>query len=197
MLTRHIVKALVKAASPYEGMQQHSLYKHAPIGKKRELSPEEKAEIEEGQSRWMPEIFQSYATKPKDMMASPGKQSLLYGLGGGLAGAGLGGMAGAAISQGGAGGTPNPNTAALGAMIGALGVGGTSALLSYLSQDAKNKGLVDQIQRLPRGATKRDLLSDPVYNEDQYRGHMGNDLRSGLAWGAGRGIAENAIRGLV
>lgn len=198
MLSQQALRALVKAASPYGNMQQMSLYKHAPVGKKRELSKDEMKEVEEGQSRWLPEIFQSYATKPSDMMASPLKQSLLYGTGGAALG-GLGGlMLGNLYDDSSRGGQPPSDVPGyIGALVGALGVGGASAVMSYLSRNAENKGIIDQMQRLPRGATKRDMLADPVYNDDYSRANANGNVASGLGWGVGRELASLAVRGAL
>jgi hypothetical protein len=56
--------------------------------------------------------------------------------------------------------------AALGALAGGLGGGGLAALLGYKTRQADNEGLVELMKRLPPNATVRDLLSDPVYNQD-------------------------------
>lgn len=126
---------------------------YAPIAPRRQLSQSERSRVEEGQSRWFPEIWQSYDTEIPDMMSSPGRGALLHGVPAGLLGAALGGAAGSHVDPGGA---------AIGAGLGGVGVGGLMALIAYMRRQQANRDLEETMRRLPPGANKRDYLSDPV-----------------------------------
>lgn len=151
--------AWAKTAHPQVGVQTL-----LPLHGRRPLSPAEEAAVAAGQSRWLPRIFQSYGTPVPELMSSPGKGAVLYGLGGGGLGAVGGGLLGSSL----AGHDPKAQLAgaALGALAGGLGGGGLAALLGYKTRQADNEGLVELMKRLPPNATVRDLLSDPVYNQD-------------------------------
>ena len=151
----HMHKA--SAEGPY-GMDSMAVQQYAPIHNKRELSSEEQKDVDQGQSQWLPKIFQSYATPLPQMMASPGRQAILAGLAGGLGGAYGGGMIGGAL------GSPG-----VGAAIGGVGLGGLSALMQYMNRNAENENILDIMKRLPRGATKRDYLADPAVQADANR----------------------------
>ena len=153
------------SSSPYPGMSQHAVYDYAPVSGTRELDDQEKKDVEKGKSRWLPKIFQSYKTRPHEMMASPGKQSLLALLGGGLLGAGaMGGLTSRA--------TGNPSDSVIGAAGGAALGGPLAALLTYFGRRASNEDIEDLMSRVPKGSTKRDILTDPVYQADLNRTAM-------------------------
>jgi hypothetical protein len=146
----------------YLGHGAVNAQRYSPQMAKREFSPSEREDIEEGQSRAMPTIFQNYGTPVSEMMASPLKQSLIAGVPAAL----LGAVAGHAL------GGKNPG---LGAAIGGLGAGGVAGLARYFGQQNTNEGLEELMRRLPEGATKRDLLADPAYQADLDRR---NELRA-------------------
>jgi hypothetical protein len=50
--------------------------------------------------------------------------------------------------------------------VGGLGAGGLAALIGYKARAAANQDVEDMMRRNAPGATKRDLLTDPVYRED-------------------------------
>jgi hypothetical protein len=58
----------------------------------------------------------------------------------------------------------------VGFTVGAL-LGGFS---SFAKRKRENGDILDILQRMPSGATKRDLLSDPVYQRDLDRRAAGN-----------------------
>lgn len=124
----------------------------------RELSPHEEEALEAGKSRWLPRIFQSYGTPIPDLMASPLKTGLIFGLPAGIIGAGLGSAIGGAAS--------GKNYSSTGALLGGLGAGGLAALAAGMDREAKNEGLEELMRRMPEGAAKRDLLADPQYQAD-------------------------------
>ena len=131
---------------------------NADVTAHRQLSPDEERSLEKGRSQWLPRIFQSYGTPIPDLMASPLKTGLIYGLPAGVLGAGLGSAIGGAF-------TNKPGSGA-GALIGGLGAGGLAALAAYADREAKNEGLEELMRRMPEGAAKRDLLADPQYQAD-------------------------------
>ncbi len=174
----------VGAGAPYPGVGQLAVQSFMPTGGRRELSQPERDLVDKGKSRWMPRIFPSYATPAHELMASPLKQSLLWG----LPAATLGGLATAGYaSQAGLG---NPVAGGLGA-LGALGIGGLTALITAKMQNASNEDVEELMRRLPPGATRRDLMSDPVYQADMNRGFQSpRNPSAELAMALGRTAAE-------
>jgi GNAT superfamily N-acetyltransferase len=132
-----------------------SLQQFMPLAPRRTtLNPEEQANVDEGASQWFPKVFPSMADSPAADMASPGKVSLMAALaGGGLAGTGAH-LLGA-----------KPEHAAM--------VGGGAALLAgllgYHHRKANNEGIVEMMRRLPPGGTRRDMLADPVLQQELNR----------------------------
>jgi outer membrane lipoprotein SlyB len=145
---------------PY-GMPQFGTQQFLPIDARREFTPEEQERVDEGQSRWLPRIFTSYATDPAETMASPTKQGLLTG----LLGAGVGGLAGAHLG----GMSKDPSGAGVGGLIGA-GLGGlVGGVGGMWNRQAENDSTEELMRRLPPGARMRDIMSDPVFQRDSDR----------------------------
>lgn len=157
--------AVPPAAGPY-GSFGASHYTRAPIGERKPLAPEQEAMLQRGEQRWLPKIFSSMGDSPDKMMASPLKTALLTALLTGTAGAVGGGL------LGGANGAPNmlrlPGTnksvsnEALGGLIGGGLGAGLGGLFGYASRNARNEDIRDAVSRHAPGATRRDLLSDPL-----------------------------------
>ena len=82
---------------------------------------------------------------------------------------------------------------AIGAGIGGLGLGGLAALLTYFGRKQRNEDVEDLMSRLPEGATRREMLSDPVYQRDLDRAHMA--MMGGRSGGA-QGGAAGMLAGL-
>jgi hypothetical protein len=159
-------KPVADSATPYDGeTQQIGLQSSLPIQKRRTLTREELVEIQEAQKKWLPKIFTSYADPVTADMSSPGKGALISG----AAGTGIGAIAGGAMGG------------AKGATIGGLGLGTLAALLSYYGTKANNAGAQEMMTRLPQGATRRDLRSDPVYSRDMEFAREANERRSTAA----------------
>lgn len=155
--------AIKSAEGPY-GMSNIGVQSYVPVQKKRKKeSPEEQANIERGLSKWLPKIWQSYSTPAWQMLASPGKQSLLTGLGGGGLGALIGAGLGSKISR------RDPGATGVGAGIGGGAGALIAGLLGYFARRQENENILEILKRLPPGATKRDILSDPAYQADLYR----------------------------
>jgi hypothetical protein len=148
--------------------------KYLPIQEKRDLAPVESQAVQQGLSQWFPKLFPSYGTPVVELLASPAKSAILGGGIMALATGALGFLQGAKCNK----------TAALFALGGAA-LGG---IMSYFSRQQSNENILDLMKRLPSGATKRDLLSDPAYQADLNRQAMmmGNrgDFSSGLLAGA-------------
>ena len=110
----------------------------------RKLSPEEEAELDREERKFLPKIFRSHADKPGALLSSPWKGALIAPLLTGAYGAGLGGVA----TRTGAG-------AATGAGIGAL-AGLPVAALMALALNARNKGIRHIASRLSPNASLLD-----------------------------------------
>ena len=149
-----------KWASAY-GIKNLAVQENMPVAERRDITEEDKKKMQEGESRWFPRIFSSYGTPAQELLSSPAKGALLHGLGGALAGS-LGGAALGSQLQ-----DTNLNKILGASLIGGLGLGGLTGIGGYFSRKAQNEGIKDLMLRLPQGATKRDLLSDPVYNRDE------------------------------
>jgi len=100
-------------------------------------------DVESGLEQWAPRMIRSQHTPVRELLASPGKQSLLWGLGGGLAG-GIGGN-----YLGGPSGAGS-----MGAAMAALG-----ALAGYVQRRRANDKILDAMRYMPPGATMGDWES--------------------------------------
>lgn len=99
---------------------------------RREFSSKERKDIEEGKSRWLPEMLQADDTRLPDMLASPERQ--------GAIGAAVGALLGSPYGAGGA---------VAGGVTGGLGL----LLYRYL----KNRNVIERMTRLPEDARRYDL----------------------------------------
>ena len=159
-----LTKESKERKKPY-GMPQFGTQQFLPIDTRREFTPEEQARVDEGQSRWLPRIFTSYATDPAETMASPTKQGLLTA----LLGAGVGGLAGAHLGGMAGGGNNRLEGAGVGGLIGA-GLGGlVGGVGGMWNRQAENDSTEELMRRLPPGARMRDIMSDPVFQRDTDR----------------------------
>lgn len=159
-LNNALTKESKERNRPY-GMPQFGTQQFLPIDTRREFTPDEQARVDEGQNRWLPRIFTSYATDPAETMASPAKQGLLTG----LLGAGVGGLAGAHLG----GMSKDPTGAGVGGLIGA-GLGGlVGGVGGMWNRQAENDSTEELMRRLPPGARMRDIMSDPVFQRDSDR----------------------------
>lgn len=161
----------IKRAQEYgiPAVQANALFKQAetnnhfmnfqsymPTHAKRQLDPDEVAEIEKAQ-KTPGRIFTSNADPIHADMGNPTISALGYG----TIGAGLGSLLGGAVGNSG-------TAAGLGAILGGLGGG----IVGHQSRSAKNNTLLDYIQRNPKGATRRDMMADPVYQKERDRQMM-------------------------
>ncbi len=153
---RLAMKALQPKSASYAGYQNHNLQQLLPIAGRRDLTRAELLAIAQGKDQWLPKIFDNLGDDPSVNLASPGKQSLLWGAGLGLPTALM-----AAANSGSA-------TAGLGA--GTM-VGGAAALLAYLNRQRQNADIEETMRRLPPGSTLRDFAADPLMAERRQMAH--------------------------
>lgn len=155
-----------------------------PLGARRELTAEEIRSIEEHKARILPHLFPSWADKPEVEMYSPTTSAIGGAAAGGLVGllptAVTSALAGGAIqsikneiakNQGGQA-TLGQNFA-MNLAIPALGLApmllgaGLGGLLGYKKRESSNQTIEDIKRRFPEGATRRDVMSDPLYERIQ------------------------------
>lgn len=151
----------IKMAQAYRGYKTIGINTNMPISKYRDLTPREEQAVDEGKSQWIPKIFTSKGTPIPELMSSPTVQGGATGLLGGMAGAGVGGLAGLAAGH---------------PYLGAGAGSGVGAILGFLlgkySREAKNQSLEDYMHRLPRTNDVpriRDMESDPIYQKERNR----------------------------
>lgn len=151
-------RRLLKYAQDLDG--RYSVNQYMPLGKYRDLSEEELAEIESKSSRLLPKIWRNESTPIVETLSSPKKQAIINFLLGGTVGA----AGGAALLSGGSQGG-----ALIGAGAGATLLGSALAALGYYSKKNENEGIIDYMKRLPPNARMRDLEADPVYQKKMDR----------------------------
>lgn len=139
----------------YNGIPQMGVQSYLPTGEKRDsFSPEEQKDINRGLSQWWPALFASYGTPVWALLANPAKSAFVSS----LFGAGIVGTIAAVKGRFG-----------VGAGLLTAGVGLVAGTLSYYTRRQQNDNVLDLMKRLPPGATKRDMESDPVYQADLNR----------------------------
>lgn len=138
----------------YLGNSSVNAQHYSPQMAKRKLTANEQDDVEAGENRWLPTLFQNYGTPVSEMMASPLKMSLLTGI-----------PVAAIVATLAARGNMTPGAATRPLLTGAAaGLGG--GLGMYYHQQSRNNDLKELMTRLPEGATRRDLLADPAYQAD-------------------------------
>ena len=174
-LQEHFEQGFQKRAEGYQGTPTVNMQQYAPLGNKRDFSPQEQSQISDAEGKILPKIFKSNIDPIAADMSSPGWSSVLPGAAG-LAGGGvLGSMLGSAFDSNGG------NTGAgIGTVLGMLGGGALGGTIGYKGREATNNTLKDYMSRLPEGATRRDLHSDPVYQKELDRSAM---LQAAMAAG--------------
>ena len=136
----------------YSGL---SLQQYMPLAPRRDnLNPAEQVAVQEGSSQWFPTIFKSMADSPAADMSSPGKGAIMAALAGGGVGAGAAHLLNASPTH----------TALAGGGAGLL-----SGLLAYLHRKAQNSSTEEMMKRLPVNGTRRDMLADPVIQQEMNR----------------------------
>jgi hypothetical protein len=163
MVTPNIQPILVNNTQPtvtnvqpgvYGGIQNHGMQNYLPISEKRPLLPEEEMQIQKGLKQWWPKIGAGYATPMPRLLADPAKSATLTALGLGLFGAAMSLYV-----------RTRAHFALAGFVLGAV----IGAISGYINRRQQNENIIDLIQRFQPGATKRDMLSDPVIQSELNR----------------------------
>lgn len=171
MSTRLYQAALLKSA--YEGYQNMNVQRLMPLAPRRDLSPEEQAAVAEGQSQWLPKIFDSLSDSPAVNMADPAKQSLLWGAG-----------VGVPVSLIAAANSGSP----LGGLGSGVMAGGLAAVLAYLSRRKSNQDIEETMRRLPQNSNLRDFQADPLMAERRQEEHEAALAATGARFGGTPGL---------
>ena len=154
------------------GYLHSSQPKQASDSINRQLDPEELAQIAKGKQQIVGDMFPTEFDPIPKQMRSPTAAGVgagaLTGVPTGLAG----GIIGALLT----GDHRSSKAKILGALAGALGVGGAigggTGALAYHSQDAKNRELEGWMKRLPKGSAMRDTVYDPAAHQRQLFEHQ-------------------------
>ncbi len=154
------------SAGVYGGIQNHGVQQYLPIAEKRELGKAEEKSLEKGGDRWWPKLGAGYATPMAELMANPAKSATLGAIGTGFVSAVMGGFM-------------LHNARLVGAAAGLLGGSVLGGFGSFVNRRQQNENIVDLMKRLPPGATKRDMLSDPVYQQELTQRAMRQSNSSG------------------
>lgn len=155
------------AEKGYSGV---SFQQYLPTQARRELSEDEKQEIERARGGWIEPVIRTSATSLSRLQASPRKQALIGILIGGGAGALVGGAVGARMKPGDAQDAEiDMKNIGIGAGVGA-GLGGTlGGILFYLARRKRNEEMEEMLRRSLPGATLRDYMADPVVQANMER----------------------------
>jgi len=156
--------AVKRAASPHPGYSGHSLQQYLPTHERRDMTDEEDQLIDRERGKVIPKIFKSLKDSPAVEMSSPLASGVMSGGIGALLGAGVGGTLGA--------GSDKEHGDTVGTILGGLLGGGGLGALGYLRRNQSNEDLEEIMSRLPEKATRRDMMSDPVYQAERERGHQ-------------------------
>lgn len=143
---------LPSPAGPY-GITNVGVQSYLPVQAKRPFSRQEQDAIQHGLDQWWPKFFPSYSTTPEELLASPAKSALAAGI--------LGTALGAILTM------SHRLPLSILPVLGFLGGG-----LGYFLRRQHNEDVLDLMHRFPAGATRRDLLSDPVYQAELNRQAM-------------------------
>lgn len=156
----------------YGGIKNYGMQQYLPIMDKRDLEKPEQKDIKKNLSNWWSKIGAGYSTPIAELLASPTKSAILSAIGTGLLGAVLGVVM-----------VRKAFAAVIGGLIG-MALGGFTG---FINRRQQNENILDLMRRFPEGATKRDLLADPVYQSDLNRnamrqsgGSFGGDLMTGM-----------------
>jgi hypothetical protein len=131
-----------------------NLRKYSPVQLQRTPTADDKAVIEEEQSKWFPKLIKTQDDYITEDMASPAKQALLYATAAGLVGAGVGAGVGLAAK---------PDEKGKFAAVGGLSTAAVAALWAYFDRQIKNANIKDIMLRMPAKAKRRDVELNPVY----------------------------------
>ena len=145
----------------YGGIQNYGVQQYLPIMEKRDLGNLDDEAVQEHLHHWLPRIRAGYSTPLPELLASPGKSAIISIIGTGLFSSIMGALWTVAFGK-----------TAIGATIGGVLGLGLGAYAGFFNRRQQNENILDIMKRLPEGATKRDLLSDPVYQSGLNRAAM-------------------------
>lgn len=142
-----------------------ALQNYMPLNEAREFSPEENRAISTGENQWISRVAPGYRTPLPALLSSPSKGFALSTTAGGAAGAVGGIIAASAKLSGGA--TWGRALAWMGGIAGGgILLGALSGVGLYFARRQRNDDVIEMMRRLPPGATRRDMLADPVVQRD-------------------------------
>jgi len=167
-------------SAPHGGM---GIQQYLPPSERRELSEDEEGAIGKAQKKIIPKIFKSDQDPIHADMSSKGWTAGASGLAGGLLGALGGGVLGSMGAAEPGGMTPETGMN-IGAGLGALSAGALATIIGWHTRKAENETLEERVRRLPEGSNRRDMKSDPVYQQELNRE---NELRAAAARAAAYG----------
>ena len=162
-------------ARPY-GIKNYGVQSYLPINEKRELDKSEEKEIKKNLRNIWPKIGAGYSTPIPELLASP----IWSAIGGAIVtGLSIGLLSAICCFR-----------KALPLFIGGSAIGAIfGAFTGFISRREQNENILDIMKRLPPNSTKRDLLSDPVYQKDRELAYMrcantGSDIFTGVMLGS-------------
>ncbi|MEB3286546.1 MAG: hypothetical protein VKJ04_03475 [Vampirovibrionales bacterium] len=176
-------------AAPFP-QQTLAVQQYMPLAQRHTLTPEDEMAIQQGLDRWYPKILPGYSTPLPQMLADPVKKAALVG---GITGV-LVGLAAKFVpvqrllleEAGEIVGTTSRRLGAGWALLIGAAVALLTGVTSFFGTRQRNDNILDMMARLPAGATRRDMLSDPVVQADRTQAAMasggggGGDLLTGM-----------------
>ena len=139
----------------------------------RELTAQEKQNIQQGLTQVMPELFTSYSTPLYKMLCSPLKNTLLY-----LVVVVVLFTVFVKVTKG------NPRKI-LTTPMGLLYSAGVVLFLifKFYGRNMKNQNIIESMKRLPEGATYMDYVSQSAVMSNRLRGGRGGSFSGGILGG--------------
>jgi len=148
-------KGVMDKLAQYKGIKSIGLQSYMPLQKRRKFTKTEEQQIDEHSNSLLPKIWRSKQTPLYELLASPEKTGI------GVVGAG-------AMLGGGVGSLGGTKGSIVGSGIGAAAAT-IPAILAYYRRKQLNEDIMEQLRRLPEGATMRDMEADPAYQADLNR----------------------------
>ena len=120
---------------------------------RRELTPEERLLVYKNRRNAIPKVVKSLADSPAEDLASP----VWSAVGGAIPGAVGGALTGYMVTPG------DDKAKGMGGLLGLLIGAGILGTISGLRRNAQNKDIIENMRRIPPDGTRRDMMSDPLY----------------------------------
>lgn len=158
----------------YGNIKNYGAQQYLPVNNKRKLTEPEQADIQAGLHQWTPRWGAGYSTPMTKLLGDPTKGAVILGGFMGAIGA-IPGIIVALVNRTVKEASEKSELAGLAAMLVAIGgifMATVGATLGYFGRRQENENILDILPRYAPGATKRDLLSDPVYQADLKRAAM-------------------------